>query len=342
MRILFLGGTVFLGRHLVEAALGRGHTVTLFHRGRSNPDLFAGVRGVERVLGDRDGGLGGLDALDTPRWDAVIDTSGYVPRVVGAAATRLAGSVDHYTFISSVSVYGDLRTVGVDETSPVATLEDPATEEVTGATYGALKARCEQVVEQALPDHTLVVRPGLIVGPYDPTDRFTYWVWRLADGGSVLAPGRPERLVRWIDARDLAAWTLDRVEAGTTGVFNVDGPAAAPVSMWQLLASCRNASGTESELIWVDEEFLREQGVAPWSELPLWIPESDPESAGWPGVSIERALAAGLGFRPLDTTVQDTLAWTLARPADRTWRAGLRRERESELLAAWRATRQAG
>ena len=185
MNLLILGGTVFLGRHLVEAALARGHAVTLFNRGQHNPDLFPEV---ERLRGDRDGDL---QALEGRRWDAVVDTCGYVPRVVRASAEMLAPNVDHYTFISSISVYADTSKPGIDEQAPVGTLDDPTTEEVTGESYGPLKALCEQAAEAAMPGRVLNIRPGLIVGPHDPTDRFTYWVRRVAEGGEVLAPGNP-------------------------------------------------------------------------------------------------------------------------------------------------------
>ncbi len=218
MRILILGGTVFVGRHLVEAALARGHEVTLFNRGQHGPDLYPGV---EKLRGDRDGGL---DALRGRRWDAAIDTCGYVPRIVRASATLLANAVDHYTFISSVSVYPEAHTRHLDEDSPVGALDDESVEDVTPETYGPLKALCEQAAEGAMSGRALTIRPGLIVGPHDPTDRFTYWPRRVAQGGEVLAPGRPERPVQIIDARDLAAWTLQLVASGARGVYNATGP----------------------------------------------------------------------------------------------------------------------
>src|SRR6478672_8232941 len=219
MRLLVLGGTQFLGRHLVEVALREGDAVTIFHRGRTNPDLFAGQ--VERISGDRDGGL---DALAGGEWDAVVDTCGYVPRVVAASARALADRCGHYTFVSTESVYGDVGEPGLDESAPVAVLDDPATEVVDGETYGGLKALCEEAAEAAMPGRVLNVRPGLIVGPHDPSDRFTYWPRRLARGGEVLAPGSAEGLVQVIDARDLAEWAVRMVEGGKTGVYNATGP----------------------------------------------------------------------------------------------------------------------
>ncbi len=333
MDLLILGGTVFLGRHLVDAALDAGHQVTLFNRGRHGAELFPQV---EKLRGDRDGGL---DALAGRRWDAVIDTCGYVPRLVRASAELLAGSVAHYTFISSISVYRDLDQAPVDEHSPVGILADPTVEEITGETYGPLKALCEQAAEAAMPGRVLHVRPGLIVGPHDPTDRFTYWPWRVAQGGNVLAPGRPERRVELIDGRDLSHWILRAVEARRTGVYNATGP-AHELTMGDLLAACRQAIGSDAHFTWVDEAFLLANGVAPWSELPLWLPESD---NGVMAVDCQRAIAAGLELRPLAETVQDTLAWlrTDKAPAEGDLsnielRAGMARAREAELLAAWR------
>jgi 2'-hydroxyisoflavone reductase len=329
MKLLILGGTVFLGRHLVDAALVRGHEVTLFNRGQHNAGLYPEV---EQLRGDRDGGL---DALRGRRWDAAIDTSGYVPRVVRASAELLAGAVDRYVFISSISVYPHFHTLGLDETAPVGTLEDPTVEEVTGETYGPLKALCEQAVEAALPGRALVIRPGLIVGPHDPTDRFTYWPVRVARGGEVLAPGRPDRHTQFVDARDLAEWTVRMVEDGQIGTFNATGP-AEPLAFGALLDACR-ALGGDARITWVDEAFLAEQEVGPWIELPLWIPESDLDTLGFSDVSIAKAREAGLSFRPLEGTLRDTLAWAAGLPANRAWRAGLKLEREAELLAAWHA-----
>jgi 2'-hydroxyisoflavone reductase len=330
MELLILGGTVFLGRHVAEAALARGHAVTLFNRGQHNPDLFPDV---EKLRGDRNCVL---EALRGRSWDAVIDTCGYVPRVVRASAQRLAEAVGHYTFISSISVYPSFPTPGMDESAPVGTLADESVEEVTGETYGPLKALCEQAAEAAMPGRVLSVRAGLIVGPYDPTDRFTYWPRRVARGGDVLAPGSPNGPVQFIDARDLAEWILRMAETGGTGVFNATGP-AEPLTMGRLLEECRTVSGSDATLNWVDEEFLLTAGAAPWSELPLWVPAREEAMAGFSAVSCAKAIAAGLTFRPLAGTIRDTLAWDATLPADRELRAGLKPEREAELLAAWRA-----
>lgn len=334
MRLLILGGTVFLGRHIVDAALARGHSVTLFNRGQHNPDLFPQV---EKLRGDRDGGL---DALKTGMWDAVIDPSGYVPRLVRDSASLLADRAGHYTFISSISVYADMSQPHLDETAPVGQLDDPSIEQITGETYGPLKVLCEQVAEAAMPGRVLTIRPGLIVGPHDPTDRFTYWPWRVAQGGEVLAPSRPGYPVQLIDGRDLAEWIVRLVEQAVTGVFNATGP-TDPLTLGEVLDTAKQISGSDAWFSWVAEDFLLQRALEPWGELPLWVPEADGQYAGFSRVSIVRALASGLTFRPLADTVRDTLAWALTRPADRQWRAGLTRAKEAETLAAWRG-REAG
>jgi 2'-hydroxyisoflavone reductase len=331
MKILILGGTVFYGRAIVEAALARGHSLTLFNRGKTNPELFPQV---EKLVGDRQTGL---DQLRNRRWDAVIDPSGYIPRLVRQSAELLADAVDHYTFISSLSVYRDFSQIGIDEQAPVGTLEDETVEEVTGETYGPLKALCEQAVEAAMPGRALILRPGLIVGPHDPTDRFTYWPYRVAQGGEVLAPGRPARRVQFIDVRDLAEWTIRMVEEKRTGIYNADGPHTA-LPMEDLLAACKQVSGSDASFTWVSEEFLNENKVGAWIDLPLWIPESDPEMVGFFAMDISKATDAGLTFRPVADTVQATLDWVSSRPVDHSWRAGITRQREAELLAAWKQT----
>jgi 2'-hydroxyisoflavone reductase len=335
MNLLILGGTIFLGRYLVEAALAHGHQVTLFNRGQHNPELYPDV---EKLRGDRDGGLA---ALRGRRWEAVVDTSGYVPRLVRASAEPLADAVEHYAFISSISVYPHFRSVGLDERAPVGTLDDPTVEEITGESYGPLKALCEQAVERALPGRTLIVRPGLIVGPHDPSERFTYWVRRVAQGGEVLAPAHPDWHTQIIDVRDLAEWTLHMVEQQQTGVYNATGP-EYDLRFGQLLDTCRTASGSAARFTWVSEAFLSANEVTPWSELPLWIPQSDADMQGFSDISCAKAIAAGLTFRDLATTVRDTLAWDATRadtaePPARLLqpRAGLAPDREAELLRAW-------
>jgi 2'-hydroxyisoflavone reductase len=324
MDLLILGGTRFLGRHLVEAALGDGHTVTLFNRGLSGPDLFPEV---ESIKGDREGDL---SALRGRRWDAVIDTCGYVPRVVRASAGLLAEAVGHYTFVSSISVYADDIGPGADEGAPVEVLEDPTVEEITGETYGGLKALCERAAEEEMPGGVLNVRPGLISGPHDPTDRFTYWPRRVAAGGEVLAPDRPERQVQYIDVRDLAVWMVKMSAEQQTGPYNATGP-AHELQMGKLLEECE-AVGGDAQIVWVSEEFLEENGVEPFTEMPLWVPR---EYAGMLAVDCGRAVTAGLTFRPLSETIRDVLEWDRTR-ADADLAAGLEPERERELLSAWR------
>jgi 2'-hydroxyisoflavone reductase len=325
MRLLMLGGTVFVGRHVVEAALDRGHEVTVFHRG-TNPAPFADR--VEALHGDRDGNLG---ALKGRTWDAVVDTSGFVPRVVGDSARLLADAADRYAFISSVSAYADLATGAVrDEDAPLSTPPDPEVEEVTGDTYGGLKVACEQAVRAAFgSERCLLIRPGLIVGPHDPTDRFTYWPVRIAAGGPVLAPGPPQRAVQFIDARDLATWLVRLLEVGGSGTFNAVG-LERPCAMQELLETCRAVSASDATLAWADEAYLLGAGVTPWSDLPLWLPAGTDD--GVFSIDNTRAVGAGLGFRPPSQTIADTLEWFRGHGRPLTG-AGLSRERERQLLA---------
>jgi 2'-hydroxyisoflavone reductase len=326
MDVLILGGTGFLGRHLVEAALGEGHLVTLFNRGIKALDLFPEVETIE---GDREVDL---SVLSGRRWDAAIDTCGYVPSVVRASARTLVDAMDHYAFVSSISVYPNDIVPGADEDAPVQELPDPAVEEVTEETYGGLKALCERAVEEEMPGRVFNVRPGLISGPHDPTDRFTYWPRRIAAGGEVLAPDRPERGVQFIDVRDLAAWIIEMVAERRTGTFNATGP-DYKLEMGKLLEACE-AVGGDTELIWVSEDFLEEHGVKPFAELPLWVPR---EYAGLLDVDCGKAIDAGLTFRLLSETIGDVLEWDRARPVGTEPAAGLMPEREQELLRAWRS-----
>lgn len=324
-RLLVLGGTVFLGRHLVAAALGRGHEVTIFNRGRSNPGLFPEV---EHLSGDRDGGL---ESLRRGSWDAVVDTSGFVPRVVRHSAELLSDSVGVYAFISTGSVY-PLQGDDKSEEGPVVRLGDPDSEDVSQH-YGGLKALCEEVVISVYGDRALNVRSGLIVGPFDPTGRFTYWTLRMARDGEVLAPGVPGRDVQFIDARDQSDWILDMAEAGRGGTFNVSGP-LPPITLGEVLSACGGATPT-----WVSDQFLIEQGVRPYSELPLWVPAS----VGTLTMPLDRAAAAGLRYRDLALTICDTREWAVSSgpvsAADAGGRvrqpATLTPERETELLTLW-------
>jgi 2'-hydroxyisoflavone reductase len=333
MKLLILGGTIFLGRHLVEIARAHGHEITIFNRGQHNTELF---QDVEKLRGDRDGGL---DALKGGRWDAVIDTCGYVPRIVRDSAELLFRAVDHYTFVSSISVYADVSEPGLDEDAAVGKLEDESIEEVTGQTYGPLKALCEQAAAAAMPGRVLNVRPGLIVGPHDPTDRFTYWPHRLDRGGEVLAPEPPGAPVQVIDVRDLAEWTIEMVERRETGIYNATGP-AYQLTMGEVLETSREAGGDDASLKWLSPRFLKAAEIEPWIDLPLWLP--DEATAGMLAVNVDKAIGAGLKFRPLSQTVGDTLAWAKERPVDHEWRAGLKPEKEEEVLAAWHALRSNG
>ncbi len=330
MRLLVLGGTSFLGRHVVEAALSRGHEVTLFNRGRTNPTLYPEA---ERLRGDRDGDL---SALRGRRWDAAVDTCGFVPRVVRVSAKLLADAVDLYAFVSTLNAYADFGTPDMDEDAPLATLEDETTETVTDRTYGPLKALCERAAESALPGRVLVVRPGLIAGPYDPTDRFTYWPHRSAQGGEVLAPESPEVPIRFVDARNLAAWLITLTERRQGGVFNALGPEES-LTMGAFLEQCRDAASGGASLTWVDAQFLLDAGVAPYTEMPLWVPNpTGPKRVGYVTLSRDRAAAARLTFRPVPDTIRHVLEWDATRAPGAPLKAGLAPEREAALLAAWR------
>lgn len=328
MRILVLGGTRFLGRAFVEAALARGHVLTLFHRGRSGAELFPGV---ERIHGDREHDLARLTGRT---WDVLVDPSGYLPRLVAASCATLAPRVGRALFVSSISVLAEPLSAGADESAPVATLADPAVETIDGTTYGGLKARCEAEVRAAFGARATIVRPGLIVGPHDTTDRFPYWPRRLARGGEVLAPGVPSAPCQLIDVRDLAAWMLDLVERDVAGTFHATGP-AAPLVMGEALTRIAAAVGGEARLTWVDEAFLVEHDVHPWVMLPLWLHAAD---AAFAQVDASRAQAAGLRLRPLEQTARDTWAWEQGLAAGaREGSPTLSAAREAELLAAWHA-----
>ena len=292
MKLLVLGGTVLLGRHIVHAALEQGFDVTLLNRGQHGADLFPSV---PRLVGDRNADM---SALCGRRFDAVIDCCGYTPAQIARTVEALDVDVPHYTFISSISVHASFAPgVAYDESAPVATGNEG---------YGPRKARAEEAVQAALPGRVACVRPGLIVGPFDPTGRFTYWPQRVARGGDVLAPGRPGRPVQVIDARDLAAWCLQLARTRTTGVFNAIGPT---LPFAELLRTCCEVARSDANFIWMSDEELLAQNIEPWTALPLWIPESDAESGGMLLADNRHATAAGLTLRPLRETVADTLRW---------------------------------
>lgn len=323
MKILIVGGTRFLGRHIVNSARVRGHDLTLFNRGQTNPNLF---RKIKRYQGDRERDLDQLPG----QWDAVIDTCGYVPRIVKISAEALKDKVEKYVFISSTSVYADFSKIGIKESDPVGKLEDESVEEITGETYGPLKALCEKTVQDMYGVNSLIIRPGLIVGPHDPTDRFTYWVMRTARGGEVLAPDKPEALTQIIDVRDLADFIISLIANDMSGVFNVTGP-ETPLSFGALLDTCKIVSGSDAKFVWAPLEFLEQNNVAPWSDLPAWVPNAG-EDAGFSRVDVSKAVKAGLTYSSLATTIKDTLEWASERPAGYEMKAGLKPEREKELL----------
>jgi 2'-hydroxyisoflavone reductase len=347
MKLLILGGTRFVGRHLVAAALSRNHEVTLFNRGhhKANPREAPDSPVVETIHGDRNSDL---DKLTGRRWDVVIDTWGYLPRTVKASAETLAPLTGTYVFVSSVSAYADFSVPGIDESAPLATLSSEQIDEANaidasgessavnyGKLYGGLKALCEQEVQNAFPNAHLIIRPGLIVGPYDYSDRFTYWVKRVAAGGEVLAPGRPEHGVQFIDARDLAEWIVLMIERQHSGVYNANGP-AGKMTTASVLEEINSTTKSDALFTWVSEEFLMQEQVAAWSELPLWLPEeAAPHMRGFMFVTCEKAIASGLKFRPLTETFADTLAWCRTVGSSEPLLAGLDRDKENALLRKW-------
>jgi 2'-hydroxyisoflavone reductase len=335
LRILILGGTGFIGPNEVRYALSRGHKVTTFNRGKSHPNELPPE--VEQLIGDRNGKV---DALKNRRWDVVIDDPTTLPAWVRDAAQILKGNVDCYVFISTISVYAD-TSKGVDESAPLQKYDgsDPYKETLEAMvasaykTYGPLKALSEREVEKWFPGQALIIRPGLIVGPRDPTDRFTYWPVRVAHGGEMLAPGTPNDPVQFIDARDLAEWTVRMAENRETGIYNATGP-AKPLGIGGMLDGIKEALKSNANLTWASEQFLTEQKVQAWSDMPVWVGAED----GLTRTNISRALAKGLTFRPLGDTARDTLAWFKSLPQDRQshLKAGLTSEREAEVLATWK------
>ncbi len=339
LRILILGGTGFTGPFQVKYALARGHKVTVFNRGKTHPGELPD--GVEQLIGDRS--TGQLDALKGRKWDVVIDIPTTFPKWVHDAATILKGNVDRYIFISTISVYADDSKPGMDETAPVAKYTGADAMKETRDTliaskfalYGPLKALSEKEVEKWFPDKALIIRPGLIVGPGDESDRFTYWPVRIERGGEVLAPGAPSDPVQFIDARDLAEWTIRMAEQGATGVYNATGP-ATPLTIGGMLEGIKTVLGSKATFTWVPAKFLEAQKVSPWSDMPVWVPPTG-EDGGLGAVSIQRALDKGLTFRPLAETARDTLAWFKAQPKEgqEKLKAGLTKEREAQVLTAW-------
>ena len=380
-RILILGGTGFLGPKTVEAALARGHEVTIFNRGKREKTLPFPYKNVEHLYGNRDPLLPaeddrgpdgkllhpdatpkGLEQLQGKTWDAVIDNSGYFPRMVKASAELLAPNAKQYIFISTISAYAGNEAIGADETASLATIADPTVETMgtNFENYGALKALCEKAAEAAFPGRAAIVRPGYIVGPGDPSDRFTYWPVRIARGGEVLAPGTPGDPTEWIDVRDLAEWLVKLVENGTSGTFNATGP-DKPARWGDVLGACVAASKEKASLTWIPDEWLEKNGQGGDEGFPIWAPPTG-KFAGFHTWSNERARRAGLVFRPVAETVAATLSWYPTeierrvrvtremndaakakgepppKMADPTiLRAGPSPQREAELLAKWKA-----
>lgn len=331
LRVLILGGTGFIGPHFVEVLRAHGHKLTLFNRGKRNPGLFPDV---EALTGDRNGQI---DALKGRDWDVVIDNSGYRPREVNLTADLLKDHIAHYLYISSISAYADLSKPGIDEDSALTRLADPAVEEITDETYGGLKAACEQVVEQTYGRRCTVIRPSYIVGPGDSTDRFTYWPVRTARGGEMLAPGTAGDPIQFIDVRDLAAFVSLCVERSIDGRYNLCNQPRS-VSMGHLLETSRRVSKSDARFVWVNQPFLEAHKLLESGEIPIWAPSTG-KFAGMALVSPARAVAKGLRFRDVQTTVADTLAWHAKRPAEQQQKlkAGLTPKREAELLKLWQA-----
>ena len=334
LRILILGGTGFTGPYQVQYALARGHKVTTFNRGKTHPGELP--KEVEQLVGDRNGNLG---ALKSRQWDVVIDNPTTLPVWVRDAAQILKGNVDRYVFTSTISVYQDSKT-GPDENAPLQSYEGADAYKETLESmkangfklYGPLKVLSEKEAENWFPGKTLIIRPGLIVGPRDESDRFTYWPVRIDRGGEVLAPGKPDDSVQYIDGRDLAEWTIRMAENGETGIYNATGPAKA-FSIGGMLDGIKTALKSNARFTWADEKFLTDQKVQAWSDMPVWAGAED----GVTRTNISRALSKGLTFRPLDETARDTLAWFKSRPQDRQahMKAGITPEREAEVLTAW-------
>lgn len=324
MDVLIIGGTQFLGRAIAELAIESGHNATLFNRGQTNPDVFPDI---ETIRGDREVDL---DELAGRRWDAVIDTCGYLPRVVRLSTAALRDRVGHYSFISSISVYPIAGAPNRDESAELLPLVDDAVEEITNDSYGPLKTACENAVLDAFPERASIIRSGLIVGPHDPTNRFTYWVTRTAAGGDSVAPpaGQP---VQFVDVRDIAAFTLRCAAANVAGVFNVTGPAER-LTIGQLLTTAKATLESDVKFHHVSDEFLMEHEVGQWMELPLWMDGEHAEA--FMTFDIGRAQRAGLRFRSLESTIRATHAWAESLSDDVEWPAGMSPEREKALLAA--------
>lgn len=334
LKILILGGTGYIGPHMVREALRRGHEVTLFNRGRRASDLFPDL---ETRIGDRDGQL---DSLQGGQWDAVVDNSGYVPRHVRDSASLLQPAAPYYLFISSISAYANFD-VELDEDSPLATIEDETVEEITGETYGALKVLCEKAVSEVYGnDNCAILRPTYICGPGDTTDRFSYWPIRVSRGGEMLLPESPDSPLQIIDVRDLASFVVDCVEQRISGVYNTVTP-KGEYTLGKAIADSQAVAGTQVDPIWMDLNFIAEHQLVEKGEIPTWAPSDSGESK-WALVSGARAAAAGMETRPIRETIRGILDWWPTLPEERRskMRAGMSPEREAELIVAWKARQE--
>jgi 2'-hydroxyisoflavone reductase len=342
LKILVLGGSRFLGRTFVEEALLRNHEVTIFNRGLQNP----GIKDAEIITGNR---FGNLKALQNRYWDAVLDTSGFIPFTVQNTTDLLKDRVNYYTFISSISVYKDWIPENLDENYPVLEMTlDEANELSKDAKdpiyehYGHFKALCERIAEKNMPGRVLNVRAGQLIGPNDYTDRIPYWIHRIAQGGDVLAPGNPNRRVQVIDNKDLSNWILRMMGSHSVGTYNATGP-NYPLTMKEFLDACVKVTGSDAELVWADEKFLLDQSVAPWTEMPLWIPEDFPlaqeSTQPWKGagsINIEKAVQNGLTFTPLEDSIAEIYQWEKTRQmSEDEWKSGIRAEKEKKLINSW-------
>jgi len=344
LKILVLGGTGQTGPHFIERAIARGHTVTMLNRGNRSEEMFPDV---ENIIGDRDlAKADGLDALkaavaDGRTWDVAVDIWPQIPRMVETTAELLKPAVGRYMFVSSISVYTDNATPNQDESGPVGEAPDADNQQYTDELFGPFKAECENRVRRIYPDTHTIIRPGLIVGPRDRSYRGVYWPNRVRAGGDVLAPPAEDR-IQVIDGRDLVAFQVVCLERGTNGTFNATGPnPSTPMTVRSMLETCKEVSGSDATIVYMDAEFLAEHGVGPWQQLPCWLP-SEGDTAGFATRSIDKAVAAGLTFRPWAQTVRDTYAWwdvlgeeSRAKSLARGF--GVPKEQEAEVIAAWRA-----
>ncbi|MFE8699302.1 NAD-dependent epimerase/dehydratase family protein [Cytobacillus sp. FJAT-54145] len=344
MKVLIIGGSRFLGKTFVDEALKQNHEVTVFNRGNHNSSLS---KDVEIIVGDRNNDL---HLLENRNWDAVLDTCGQTPISVRKSTQLLKNHIEQYTFISSISVYEDWVPLDIKEDYKVQTMSVQEADKITQDPdadirpyYGAFKRLCEMEAEKNLDGKVLNIRAGLLVGAHDYTDRLPYWVHRVAKGGKILAPGNPNRRVQFIDNRDMSRWILKMMNERGTGTYNTTGP-DYPLTMEQFLLTCKKVTGSNAEFEWVDEKFLLDNHVAPWTEMTLWIPEEYPLSEGekpWKGatsINIDKALSEGLTFRPLEETIQEIHDWLQTRN-DNSLQAGMKEDRETEILSKWNLTR---